>query len=364
MAKQQPKTEVAVIENPLPTEMLEMAQKLGLVITDAQSIAVKFAPYMAVVNEYSQLIAKIEKVNPTESDAKQAREYRLKLVSNRGKNGMDITHTELKSGLVVRGRYIDSLYNAVENSSRLSELEAESIEKHRERAEAKRQEDLANTRRALLEPFETDTTYLPLGIMTDDQFTRLLENETLAQNARKDAAEKVELARIEAERLAEDARQEQLRLQAERIEAERLEAIRIKKELADKEVELVKEREAAKQAADKLAKENADKLAEQQRLAKIESDKQAAELLKQKQAADKLQAELQAKKDQEAKQLATKQAALLAPDKDKINQLYVALKNLEVPKFQTIEAATIGDYVKNQIAQLLEDIKFKSKKLK
>jgi hypothetical protein len=359
----------------LPAELTQVVNNSKMVITDAQQIAIKFAPYMQIVNDLSQKIASIEKVNPTEEDAKLARQYRLQLVSNRGKNGMDITHTELKANIVVRGRYIDNLYNAVENSSKLSELEAEAIEKHQERQEAKRQADLFESRKSQLDIYGTDTTYLPLGQINEDQFARILENEQLAHQARLDAAEKVEQARVEAEKLAEANRLELERLQAERIEAERLEAIRVKEELAAKEAELAKEREkhAAelkeaqerdRKEAEKLAKENEAKLAEQKRIAEIEAKKQADILAAQKLEAEKLAKELQAKKDVEAKIESDKKVALIAPDKDKINALYLSIKAIEPPDFKTGEAKLIGFAVGQKIKELLLFIKDESQKLK
>lgn len=449
MAKQiktsqpEPTAELAVVET-LPTEIAEMVQKSGLIITEAQSIAIQFAPFMQVVNEHAQIIAGIEKENPTETDAKLARQHRLKLVENRGTKGLATLHTGLKENILVRGRYIDSLKNAVENASKLSELEADAIEKHQERLEAKRKAELFDTRKSQLEPFGTDTTYLPLGEINEDQFARILENEQLAFNARKEAAEKLELARIEAERIEAERQAELARLQAERIEAERLEAIRVKEELARLEAEKVAELAAKKERAEqyvnilisngftehsggeawskggswsikwekllyftdadfedevkrvndwnndriameieekrrakelenerqqraaeaeKLAKENEVKLAEQKRLAEIESKKQADILAKQKAEAEKLAKELQAKKDAETKELESKRLAQLAPDKEKINAMYLLLRDLELPAFTSPECQQLATEVKNRISHILSYIKEESKKL-
>lgn len=402
MAKnQQPKTEntPAVI---IPVELSPVLKDTKIEINKAQGHAMAFAPAMQDYITLSAVINDLDKVNPSEMDAKRAREARLKMVKVR--TGAEEIKDLRKEGIKAEGDLIQALYNVVKNSCIVSETELQEIEKHQERAEAKRQAGLADSRRELLVKYDTDTSYLPLGIMTDEQFTRLLDNESLAFTARVEAAEKVEAARIEAERLAEEAEQKRLRLQAERVEAERLEAIRVKEELAAKESELEKERkdreieqrrieaeiqaerkaahekfeaeqkrvdaeakrvaEIAKQAAEKLAKENAEKLAEQNRLAKIESDKQAKLLAEQKQANEKLQAEKLAKENEAAKIEADKQAALIAPDKEKVNQLYKSLRDLEIPKFQSDAGIAIAERVTTTISQLLNEIKELSKNLK
>ena len=299
------------------TELQLLPTELGLAIKDtkiehskAEQHAMAFAPSMQEYLTYAEIVKGLNKTNPTDIDAKQAREARLKLVKVRT-NAESIKDLR-KEGIRAEGDLIQALFNVVKNSCLVTETEFTEIEKHQERLEEKRQADLSASRTELLSVFGTDTTYLPLGVMTDEQFTRLLENETLAFNARKEAAEKAEALRVETERLAEEARQAQIKKDAEEREAQRLENERLKAENEAKEVQLAQERKAALDAADKLAKENAEKLAEQARLAKIESDKQAAELKKQKDAADKLAAELKAKQEAEEKERKRFEADALA----------------------------------------------------
>lgn len=359
--------ELQIVEPTPTTEMIEMARNSGLLITEAQSIAIKFAPYMATVNEYGQLISNLEKENPTENDAKLAREYRLKLVANRGKNGMDITHTELKAGIVVKGKLIDNLYNTVENTSKLSEIEAESIEKYQERLAAKKATELAEQRVKLLAEFGTDTSYLPLSIMTDEQFDRLIENESLAFTARKEATEKAEAARMEAERLAEEKRLADI--EADRLarieQAEENERLRKEKAIADEL--LAKEREAtikeAKRLADIAEAENKKRDAE---LAKEReaSAKLAEELRYQKEAKDKAEQEEKARIEaEESEKIAREKAALAAPDKDKVRQLHTALKSIVVPEFETKEGKEIGNTMREALDILIKGLVSDSKKL-
>lgn len=346
----------------IPAQLSPVLKDTKIEISKAEGHAMAFAPSMGQYLELAEIIKGLDKINPTEIQAKQAREARLKMVKVR--TSAEEIKDLRKEGIKAEGDLIQALYNVVKNSCIVTETEFAEIEKHQERAEAKRQSDLSDIRTAQLAEFGTDTTYLPLGIMTDDQFNRLLENETLAFNARKQNAEKLEAERIESEKQAELARKEQERLQAERIEAERIEAIRVKQELARKEQELEKEREASRIETEKLAKENEAKLAEQKRLADIESKKQADILLKQKAETEKLAKELQAKKDAEAKLLAEQKSAELAPDKEKINALYKSIQSFTIPEFSSNEAKEIGKLVQGSLSAILTLIKNESTKLK
>lgn len=366
-------------------ELAKIAETSGIVITEAQSIGFKFAPFMQKVNEVSIQIAAIEQTNPTAEDAVLARKLRLSLVENRGIKGLATIHKDLKAESLVRGRLIDSFRNVVDQSSQMSELIAERIEKHSERVEAERMASLSVARIELLLPYGTDTTYLPLGKLTDEQFDKILANEKLLFEAKKAELERIEAQRLENERKAEELRLEAERLQAERIEAERIENERVRKELAEKEAllqkeretaakeqqrrdaELAKEREAARISTEKIAAENAKKLAEQQRLAEIERKKQAEILAKQQEIARKAQAELQAKRDKEAKELSDKKAAelaaLAAPDKIKIRVLYETIKSIQIPDLQSEPGKDIAALTTKRIKELLVEIANESKKL-
>jgi predicted NUDIX family phosphoesterase len=346
------KTELQLI----PAELNTAIKDTKIEHSKAEQHALAFAPSMQEYLTYAEIIKGLNRENPTDKDAKIARENRLKLVKVRT-NAEGIKDLR-KEGIRAEGDLIQALFNVVKNSCLVTETEFTEIEKHQERLEEKRQADLSASRIELLAVFGTDTTYLPLGIMTDEQFSRLLENETLAFNARKAQAEKAETDRIEAERLAEEARQSQIKKDAEEREAQRLENIRLQKE-----------NEEARLAADRLAKENEAKLAEQNRIA-------AAELKKQKDAADKLAAELKAKQDAEFKEhqrleaqakreLQAKQDALLAPDKDKIRVFYEALKVLisEIPTLESEQGKFIASMAMGDLKILQSKIIEESKKL-
>jgi hypothetical protein len=84
----------------------------------------------------------------------------------------------------------------------------------------------------------------------------------------------------------------------------------------------------------------------------------------QKAQSNKLAAELKAKQDAEAKILSDKKAAELAPDKEKINALYLSIHNFTIPEFSSNEAKEIGKLVQGSLADILTLIKNESTKLK
>lgn len=354
----------------IPADLNTAIETTKIERSKAEQHAMAFAPSMNEYLTYAEVIKGLNRDNPTDTDAKKAREARLRLVKVR--TGAEEIKDVRKEGIRAEGDLIQALFNVVKNSCLVTETEFTEIEKHQERLEEKREAELTRTRGELLFPYGTDTTYLSLGKLTDEQFDRLLDNEKLAFTARKEAAEKAEQARIDAERIAEEQRIEAARKDAEEREAQRLENERLKAENEAKEALLAKEREAA----DKLAKENEAKLAEQARLAKVEADKQAAELAKQKEAADKLVEALriqqladEEKQRQEAKQraeqLAAEKAALVAPDKEKVRALFEAIKALigAIPEFSSADGKEIGKAATDQLKALQSDIIEKSKKL-
>lgn len=395
--KSQPQTEQMVKSETLLIEpFTETIQKSGLELTKAEKYALGYAPLMREVTEQAAILKPLDKTKP--EDAAKAKRVSLDL----GKICSRLTDKKKadKEVLLIETRLIDGLFNVTESTARLTQKDADEIVDYLAKIERERLAALADVRRAELESFGADTSYLPLEIMCDEQYERCLESAKLAFEARRIAAEKAEQERIEAERLEAERIEKERLAEIERLENERKEAERVKAELAEREkelakerelaaaeqkrrdAELAKEREAARIEQERIAKENEAKLAEQKRLAQIEADKQAALLAEQRKAAElerqkqqaelerqkaeseKLQKELQAKKDAEAKELEAKRLAQLAPDKEKINALYKSLKAFTIPEFASAEAKQLGADVQMRIESILTFIKTESQKLK
>jgi hypothetical protein len=364
--KQPESTELILIA----PELNEVAQKSGIEVTEAEKLALGYQPLMIEVLTQADLLKPLDKTNP--EDAKIAKRVSLDL----GKICSRLTtkKAEDKETLLIKTKLIDGLFNVANSTARLTQKDADEIVDYLAGIERERIAALANERRAELESYGVDASYLPLGSMDDEQYAGFLDNAKLAFEARKIAAEKLEADRLEQIKQAELAETERLRLQVERIEAERIEAIRVKEELAAKEAELVKEREDAQKLADKLAKENAAKLAEQKRLADIESKKQAElmaerdkKIAEQKATSDKIAAELQAKKDAEikaqAENEAKEKAALFAPDKDKLTALFEVLNGIKIPGVESEQAIEITTFVRNALDTLKKEFVELAKKM-
>ena len=317
--KENQTTEIAVVEN---TKLTELAQKSGIELTKAEAHVSAFHPAFAELSELSRPLATLDKENPTADHARIARENRLKIVKIR--TGSESIKDERKKVLLAEGNLIQSAFNLVKDACILTESEYEEIEKHQERVEAQKRAELKTARIALLAPFETDTEFLPLDIMDEEKFQALLSREKESFEAVKAKREQDEKDRIEAERKAEEARIAEIEAEKQRQIERDAENERLKKEAEIREAELAKERaEAAKIAEAKQA----------------EIDKANAE-------ADRIRKELESKQlaeenerlakiaEQEEKEAAAK-ALLKAPDQEKVKAFFVQFTALQFPELQS-----------------------------
>lgn len=328
-------TQELTLVQPELQEVLNTTHSVEL--TKAQSHASKFAPSMVKYHEIASKLKDLDKANPTPEMAKIARRARLDLVPIRTEAAN--IKDELKSTLLIEGNLIQSLFNVVKQTCELTESEFAEIEKHQEKLEAEAKVKLKLDREAKLLPFEVDTQFIAIADMSEEQFDALLANSKLAFETKAEQAKQAELARIEAERLAEEKRLTELKVEQQRLEAQRLENERLKAEADKREKEMAAERE-------RLTKEQAEK----DRLAKIESDKQAKILADAKAEADKLAKQIKDKEDaeklaqeqekarieaEEADKLAKEKALLLAPDKEKVKVFFEKFKSLEFPELES-----------------------------
>lgn len=358
MAKKQ---EVAIIEN---KEVTELVENSGIAKTEAQSIASKFMPFMQKVNDISSQIEALMSEELTPDVAAKFRRLRLDLVKNRGKEGLLTVHKDQKEDVLIKGRLVDGLKNVIESSSMLAENKAEEKEKFQERQEKLKRDALALERVALLTPYEVDFEFLPLDIMEEEKFQTLLFKSKESFEAVTAKRKADELARVEAERKAEADRQAEIEAEKQRQIERDAENERLKKEAESREKELAKERAEA----EKKAKE-------QELLRQQEQAKADAILKAERKAREKVEAELEAKRVQEEAERqqsiaeqnerdAKAKAALLAPDKEKINALFIQIRDFQFPECSTDEAKTIINDVKEGFKIILTGITEKSKSMK
>jgi len=269
----------------------EIVQKSGVELTKAEAHVKAFHPALSEIAELSRPLANLSLENP--DDAKIARDCRLKLVKVR--TGAESIKDDRKKVLLAESNLIQSAFNLVKDACILTESQYAEIEKAEERREALRRETLKAERVELLSKFEVDTTYLPLDLMDDDQFENLLASEKEKFEAVIAARAKAEADRIEAERLAEEQRLAEIEAEKKRQAERDAENARLKKEADEREKQIEAERLA-----------NEKKLAE----AKAESDRIEAEREKQLAEERKEAAKIAAQKQAEIDELKKKQDAI------------------------------------------------------
>lgn len=297
-----------------------------------------------LISQFNEVILlDIEDANTS----KQARELRLKIQKNRTQ-GINKWHKEAKDMFLRGGQFVDAVkrFEASVNESMESRLEE--IEKYAEIQEQKRIAELKEKRIKELEIYSEFVPFgIDLGILSDDEFTKLfngsklqyeakLEEERKAEEERKrleeiqklhtERKEKLldfwqfienknqnfgELSASEFSQLFDLAKKDKANYEEEQ-ERIRLENERLQKERKKQEEKARREREEAEK---KLAEERA----EQEEALRIEREKQA-----------KLEAELKAKKDAEEK---AERERLLAEEKarkEEINSILSKLNNVRV----------------------------------
>ena len=381
-------TEIAVVEN---TKLTELAQKSGIELTKAEAHVSAFHPALSELSDLSRPLATLDKERP--GDAMVARENRLKIVKIR--TGSESIKDERKKVLLAESNLIQSAFNLVKDACILTESEYEEIEKHQERVEAQKRADLKQSRISLLWAFGTDTAYLPLDIMSDEQFNALLAKEKEAFEAVQAKRIKDELDRIEAEHLAEEAIKAEKEAEQERIRLQAIENERLKKEAEIKDARTkelmpflimirdfdgmvnMSEEDYKKELAEiKIGyQQHLEYQAEQQQKEKdrLEAENKAREKEMRrleleagnaKKEREKLQAELEAKElaeenerlakiaEQKEKEAATK-AALLAPDKEKVRIFYNQFIALKFPEL----SSDPGIKMSARVSEALEVVK-------
>lgn len=322
------------------TELVLLVESKGLELNEAEQIKQSYLPYFAQMGEIKELAKKINFENPTELDEKIARELRLKTVKIR--TGSEGVKDERKRIHSLKASIEQDAWNLIKSTCLLDEELFLQVEKKREIEEKKIKELLKAERLEFLKELTDQANMYPVGEMTEDNFNELLSGLKLAKEAKIEADKKAEAERIEAERLAkeeqEKIRLENIRLKAEAEENERL--AKIEKEKQKKELEKV-------EALRKIEQEKNDKILEAKRkeAEKIKAENDA-KLKNQSEENERLAKELQAKKDAElaAKQKADKEEsdrilaekkAAKAPDKEKLK---VFVSSFQIPD----QASNIG----------------------
>lgn len=298
----------------LPAKLDEQVRSSGLELTEAQTIASNYAPFFERIAEKELQVQKLEKGNALHVDLAK----RIRIDLGRICSEIEAQKKKDKEAVLIRGRFVDGLYNAANGYGRLTQETAKEIEDHFEKMEAERIAKLKSERIELLAPHVDNPEIFGVEHMSQEAFDNLVEGQKLAKQARIEAERKAEQERIEREK-AEAAERERIRIENERLKAEaeaRERAIELERK--KHEAERIKAEKARMEAEQKARKEREAAEKEQMRI-QAEAE---AKLRAERQAREKAEAEIQAakiaeQKRIEAEKLAAKKAAA-APDKDKM----------------------------------------------
>lgn len=321
-------------------------KEFGIEEGKALVIANSFSTKQAELLSYQSAYDEIIKSELTIEISKKAKELGNKLVKVR--TGIAAIHKVEKAFYLAGGKFVDALKNKLTMNVEQMEEKLEAIEQHFVKLEADRKAKLKADRLELLLPYDVDTEYVSIEEMTEDQFTGFLSNNKLAFETKKENERLAELARIEADKKAEAERLERERLEAERIESQRLENDRLKKEAEQREKELEAER---KRLAAEQAKKDAEQKAELERLAKEQAEKDRLAKIESDRLA-KIAADEKAKSDKLAAELKAKQEAedlALANKKARIE----AEENEKIAKEKAAFLAPDKDKVRKLYDELL-----------
>lgn len=376
-------------------------KEYGLEEKKAGTIESAFLPKKVETDGFVKVYESIINKEINESTCKEARELRLKLVKVR--TGIRDIHTAEKAFYLASGKYVDALKNKLTIPIKQMEEKLTEIEKYFENQEKERAKQLREGREKQLEPYGTDTTFIALDLMSDEQFADLLSKEKLSFETKKRQEEELEQARIERERL--DKLETERRLSCstiiqfmpesfdfrnstekeyksavseatkkrdehnQEVERQRAELARIKKEQEAKEEKERKEKEKKQ----KVQTERYNKLAPFfQTAGSIDlssmSESEFKSFLNQakKDHADKMakQAELDRIQKEKSEKEEQERKSKLAPDVDKLRDLYSSLKNFPLPEVSSDDAKEAIRKFKSGIENVLRTLAEDAKKLK
>lgn len=266
---------------------------------------------------------------------------------------------ELKEDSLRTGKAIDSVAKFVKEIIRPAEEYLEQQEKFGEIKAAERAAKVKADRVEKLMQYTDDLSLYNIDDMSSEQFDNLLAQLRAAYEA-------------EAKRVADEARQAEADRKAEekRIADQAKENARLREEADKREAEIEHARVIAenerKMEAEKQAKKDAEVKAEQDRIQAEADVKIAAERAER----EKLEQEKRDREALEARQKAEaedqERAALLAPDKQKLFNLALALDTIsetKLPAVKSKQAQDILSLVEDELSKLSIKIKEAAKAL-
>lgn len=359
-------------------ELIIRSQEFDVSEETQLSLAEAYKPFLEKAQLWEQQAREIvvtdindkEGMKKAEGMRKQVKALRIELEKKR---------KEIKHDAQQKGKAIDTIAREIKAMIEPMEEYLKEQEEFAKREKARIAEQVKAERKAQLDKYEFDTTFIDLGEMDEDNYAKLLQTAKTAHDA-KVKAEK-EAAEAERKRQEEEAEKERQRVAAEKAEQERIrqEREQLEKELAAERAKAEEERKAREAAEKKrLAEEEKKRAEEQARLDAERKQREAEEQKRREEEATRLEAERKERekaeaearrlREAEAKRKAEEQArlkaeeearqkALQAGDKEKLEMLSEAISLIELPELKSkaakrvlFNATAFLDQAKDQIA--------------
>lgn len=257
-------------------EIIIKAQEFGVGEETQLSLANAYKPFLEKAQLWEQQAREIvvtdindkEGMKKAEGMRKQIKALRLDLEKVRKAK---------KHNALQEGKAVDSIAKEIKAMIEPTEEYLKEQEEFAKREKARIAEQVKAERKAQLDEYEFDTTFIDLGEMDEENYARLLETAKNAHEAKVKAEQ--DAAEAEHKRQEEEAEKERQRIAAEKAEQERIrqEREQLEKELAAERAKAEEERKAREAAEKKrLAAEKKKRAEEQARLKAEEEARQKA----------------------------------------------------------------------------------------
>ena len=331
-------------------------KEFGLETKQAVSIEQAFLPKIKERDGYISIYEAILKKEINKETCQEAGELRKKLVKVR--TGIAAVHRSQKEYSLAYGRFCDAWKNQETLPVTQMEENLTAIEKHFERIEKERLEQIQSERVAELSKYVEDAAERSLSGMDSDVWNAYLSTKKKEYEDRIAAEKKAEEDRIAKEK-AEEAERERIRKENEQLKKEAEERERLAKIEADKRAKAESER-IAKETEERKKREEKERKEREQYEAKLKAEREERQRIEQEEKAkrEKLEAELRAKAEQERKVKEEAEAAIQAElskgDIDKVADLLNDLEGLKT-KYTSKSAKNKNMYA--GVSELLERTK-------
>ena len=156
----------------IPPKIQDVITTSGLDLTKAENYAKNYVPFILQVQEQIDIVKTLQKGEI--SDVEKAR--RCKLDIGKICSALEKQKKKDKEDLVVETKFIDKLYNTVEDAARESQKQAKEIEDYFDNLERERLAKLKATRLELLANFEVENLdSFNVEVMSEDAFNIFLK---------------------------------------------------------------------------------------------------------------------------------------------------------------------------------------------